>query len=364
MSWIKRNLFFVVGSVLALGLMGAAGWFLYSKYALNNSILVDLNTDYENLRRLNGQNPHPGNDKINNIKAAQDQQKQLRAFIAKLRSHFEVPPRIPDTNDVPKLSDREFSAALSRTIDQLQKQATNSSVILPNDYSFSFQAQKQRVSFAPGSLDALAVQLGEVKAICEVLFHAKINALDSIRRERVSPDDSSGPQTDYLYERSVTNELAVLTPYELTFRCFSTELAGVLTGFGSSPYSLVVKTINVEPQPASTEETTPGVAPAPTYIYQPTVTPTARPGEGAFADQAAQLAMQRRYGIGGAGSRYGRGPNYPMPQMPQTPPPAAYVPPPTPAGPPKPSIVLDEKQLKVTIMLNLLKLTPSKGKET
>ena len=38
MSWIKRNLFFVIGSVVALALMGLAGWFLYTKWNLNNQI--------------------------------------------------------------------------------------------------------------------------------------------------------------------------------------------------------------------------------------------------------------------------------------------------------------------------------------
>ena len=48
----------------------------------------------------------------------------------------------------------------------------------------------------------------------------------------------------------MTNELAVLTPYEVTFRCFSSELAAVLAGLASSPYALLVKTINVELAPA------------------------------------------------------------------------------------------------------------------
>ena len=31
MDWIKRNLYFLVGSFVALVLMGLAGWYLYSK---------------------------------------------------------------------------------------------------------------------------------------------------------------------------------------------------------------------------------------------------------------------------------------------------------------------------------------------
>src|SRR5207253_2234242 len=98
-------------------------------------------------------------------------------------------------------------------------------------------------------------QLGEIKAICEVLCQAKINSLDNIRRERVSTDDATGPQSEYLAERSTTNALAVISPYELTFRCFSPELASVLAGFASSPLGLLVKSINVEAAPAGAAET-------------------------------------------------------------------------------------------------------------
>ncbi len=45
-------------------------------------------------------------------------------------------------------------------------------------YSFSFAAQRERLAYAAGSLEPLSVQLGEVKAICEVLFQAKVNSLD------------------------------------------------------------------------------------------------------------------------------------------------------------------------------------------
>ena len=56
MSWIKRNLFFAIGSLVALILMGLAGWFLYSKWSQNNEVLGTLNSDYEELKRLNSAN--------------------------------------------------------------------------------------------------------------------------------------------------------------------------------------------------------------------------------------------------------------------------------------------------------------------
>ncbi len=70
-------------------------------------------------------------------------------------------------------------------------------MLLPPNYGFSFEAQRSIVKFAPGSLPPLAVQLGEVKTISEILFASRVNSLDGIQRARVSDDDTAGPQSDY-----------------------------------------------------------------------------------------------------------------------------------------------------------------------
>ena len=304
MSWLKRNLFFVIGSVVALVLMGLAGWFLYSKWSLNNEVLEKLNSDYAELKTLNSANPHPGSGSINNIKLAQEQRDQLRDFLKKTQPFFQPIPKIPD---LPKITDRDFSAALSQTIEQLRLEATNTSVALPpENYSFSFTAQKSKISFAAGSLNRLAVQLGEIKAITKVLFDAKVNSLDNLRRERVSQDDSYGLQTDYLSEKTETNALAVITPYEVTFRSFSTELAAVLAGFASSPNALLVKTINVElapATPASEQPSTPFVSAAVPMMVQPT--PMQEEMSRQQREASAQAQFAARYGIRGGGQNLG-----------------------------------------------------------
>ncbi|HEV2390898.1 MAG TPA: Amuc_1100 family pilus-like protein [Verrucomicrobiae bacterium] len=379
MSWIKRNLYFFIGSILAVGLMGLAGWYLYSKWDENNKIVQSLNDDYEKLRRLNTQKPHPGNDKINNIQTAKDQQKELMDIISKARGYFQ---RIPPTPNEANINDHDFTVALSLAINELQKDATNASVILPPDYNFSFQAEKSKVSFVAGGLSPLAVQLGEIKTICGVLFAAKVNSLDNIRRERVSSDDSSGPQSDYLYDKSATNDMAVLSPYELTFKCFSAELAHVLAGFASSSNALIVKTINVERAPAQAESEQPG-GPVAQYIQ--------RYAAPAYDAMSEQQRIAQRYGIsasgpanryGGGGpslaDRYGGGGGASLGGIPYRPlqateaPPPVYQPPPVyaptgaapqagaPGGKGGLPTVLDEKELKVTLALDVMKLLPSK----
>jgi len=354
MSWIKRNLYFLIGSAVALLLIGLAGWFLYTKWELNGENLAKLNADYATLGELNNKKPHPGNANIDNYAAATKQTAQLLAFKEKARGHFHRILPIPDM-PAAQLTDQSFATNFSRTISQLQRDATNASIGLPADYYFSFQAQARKLSFAANSLESLSIQLGEVKAICDVLFQAKINAIESIRRERISPDDQTSSGTgDYLPDKSVTNAQAVISPYELTFRCFSQELGTVIAGFACSPCSLVVKAVNVEslgPGALCTDlGPTPTLSMPSPFVAPPPLTPGYDPSR---RDRDAAQRMLRRYGPMGAG-RLNRSPS---PQAPPPPPPPSALQPgaPTPAKS-GPTIALDEKQLKVVMSVSILKL--------
>jgi len=349
MAWIKRNLYFVLGSLLALGLMGGAGFYTFSRLQRNAKAKEDLNQAYSDLQALNNQNPHPGDGrKVDNIKLARGQQVELRKFLAKTTNNFARITPIPDS---PKVSGAEFASALRLTIAQLQREATNHSVVLTPNYNYSFEAQRQQ-PFLMGNLDALAVQLGEVKVISDILSKAKVNSLLSIRRERVSPEDNSGPPTDYLDARSETNDLAVLTPYEISFQSFSAELAAVISGFANSPYALLVKSINVRPAAASGLLDPAAMTYAPTPIYAPPPPIPGRmippPGE-----RSAQESFAARYGISPGGGKDSSMPRY-QPVAPVFVQPTAAAP----RGGLQP--MLDERQLDVTIMVKIVKLLPPK----
>jgi hypothetical protein len=342
MDWIKRNLGFVIGSAVALALLGAAGWYFYSAWKSNNEYIDKLNEQYAKLGDLIHQNPHPGRPpQSDNVKLAKEQQQQLHAYIEQARKAFERVPSIPEGS---KIAGQDFITALRHTIDQLQKAASNSSITVQSDYGFSFAAQRNQMNFKPGTVDPLATQLGEVKAICDALFQARINQLDYIRRERVAPEDVTGAVSDYLNQKSVTNELAVLTPYEIKFRCFTPELAATLSGFSSSPYALLVKTINVDLAPAP--EVVPEAQPTfmPQVVAQPVIPPPVTPYRSRAAEDAA---FRRRYGLDGSRK---------LPPTPQPVAPVVTAPvPPVKTGLPT---VLDEKQLAVTMVLNVVKLLP------
>jgi hypothetical protein len=249
MGWIKRNLLFVIGLVLAVGLLAAAGYYDYASWARNQKAFAHLNEIYNALADSAKMKPSPGNDKVDNIAAAREQEARLRQWIEQSRKCFQPIPRIPASGP---LSNESFGHALGATIKQLQDAAAVANVQLPPQYNFSFTADVGRITFAPGSLGPLSAQLGEVKAIAEMLYAARINSLDGVQRVRISDDDANGPQTDYLDEHPVTAEWAELTPYQVTFRGFSPEIARVLEAVAESPHGMIVRTMSVQPAGADT----------------------------------------------------------------------------------------------------------------
>lgn len=340
MDWIKRNLFFVIGAAVALILMVGAGFYTWSGWSNNSKALEEINGKYEELKTLINRNPNPGSGQVDNIKTAGDQQKQAVEVIAKVATRYAPIPAIPPETNV---TAEAFAYGLATTIYRLQNEATNAGVILPARYNFSFEQQSRALFFAHGSVGPLAVQLGEINAITEVLIAAKINSLESIQRERVSPDDMAGPATDYIDLHSETNELAILSPYQITFRSFTPELALALCGFAGSSHGIIVKSVNVEPS-ATTYGVDTLMAAAPIYMpVQPNPAFPSFPPGGRRGEEGA--AFRERYGIG----------RTPTPVAPQP----VYAQPGVPTAT-APRTVLNEKQLKVTMLVHVVKLLPKK----
>lgn len=245
MIWIKRNIFLLGFGAVAGGLLIFNLFYLWSSIAKNKEVETKVEETKQDLEKLYRQVPFPSRT---NITIAKEQTDRLRQGISTAQKYFTPVPfeKLPD-----KGGDRAFGKLLDTTIAQLQKQAEANSVSLPEkDYAFSFKAQKAVLTYAPGSFPTLPEQLAEIKALCTVLFDAKINKLVNVRRWRVTADDPPG-STDY-HDRDVkpvVNESmgTVANPYEVTFHSFSPELAQVLEGFYKSPHGLVVKSMLVDP---------------------------------------------------------------------------------------------------------------------
>jgi len=252
MAWVKRNLGLVIGGVIALALLGVAGFYLWSNYTRDQQITADLDSTTEKFKGLLNRPLHPGGEggKVNNIELVKEENKRLEKFLQDVRSRFgkrEIP-----TN----MSNRDFRALLDNTIHDLQREADGLGITVPNkkDYWFTFAPEKTAVDFK--NIDVLTRELMDVKDLCEILYSAKISDLVGIKRVPASSDDNNG--TDFLTDKKAsTNEFVVSTPYELRFQGFSSELARVLDRIVASKQCFIVRSVAVDKAPTAEVEQTP-----------------------------------------------------------------------------------------------------------
>lgn len=332
MPWLKRNLFLVVGGVIALSLLGLAGFFLYTKIQLNQEVTDKLNTAVDQLKGLATRDPHPGTESLDNISAAQQEAKKLEKFLGEVRRFF---PQTVSTNE---MTTREFRALLDQTVDDLQKGAERAGVKLPSeDYWFTFSAQKSTMNFATNTVTPLAGQLIEIHQLCDILYKSKVIALHALRRSAVGSEETG--YTDYLTNKPVTNAVSIASPYEVTFEGFSSEVASVMEGLIKSPICFVVKNIYVgqaEAAQAADQESTATETPLPGY------NPYSRYGNmmrGRYGGgMRMDPSMAQRYGLPGA-----------------TP---GGTPPPAKKGKGGVSTLLEEKLLRVVLTVDVVKLNP------
>lgn len=338
MPWLKRNLVLVVGGLIALGLLGFAGYFLYTKIQRDREVSAQLDESTTKLKNLVNRDPHPGTPEMDNIGAAKAELKKLDTFLGEVKQYF-----LPATTN--QLTDREFKALLDNTINDLQKGAERAGVELSSkDYAFTFAAQKNLTSFGQGVITPLAAQLNEVWALCNVLYDAKIISLTGLKRAPVASEDSG--YTDYLTVKAQTNELAIVVPYEVTFQSFTTELASVLRGLIRSTNCFVVRNVSVEQasaEPTTTTDTPNPYAPNPygPSPYNPYRMPSGPYGPYGQRPGMMDPGMRMRYGL------------------------APVTPPPTTAPPPRPgrgglTTILDEKPLRVVLSLESVRLKSAK----
>src|SRR5690242_18432300 len=222
MQWIKRNLFLVISGVVALALLGFAGFYLFTKIQQDRAKTEELEAATQKLEALAKRDPYPNPDNIN---AAKQEVKRVQAFLGDIEKHF-APAPYPE-----ELNNMSLRSYLDNTRDELLKDARRAGVEVPTNYWFTFSAQKGSLNFTPSTLQPLAAQLADIKAICEVLFDAKVNSLAWLKRVPVdSQQDSTMGSQDYLTTKASTNNWSIVMPYEVAFQGFSSQLAAVLEG--------------------------------------------------------------------------------------------------------------------------------------
>lgn len=237
MKWLKDNVVLVGSVLVALALLSVSIMFLLSKRDENQKLNEQWTALTEQLENLVNQDIYPSQD---NVKVARDSTRTLRKFIDDADKLFPVAP-------VEKFDNQKFKIHLEKSISDLAKEATDANVSVPKGYGFAFGDLRPKPILLPYTLDALGVQLSEVKSICHVLFKSKVQAIESVQRLAISQDDPAG-SADYLADRSIaTNAFATFTPYRVIFRSFSSEFGRVLNAMTTTPEFIIVRTISIDP---------------------------------------------------------------------------------------------------------------------
>ncbi len=324
MNWVKSNIGLVVGGVVALALMGVAGWFLFTQMEAEKRAEANLEQGLSNLKSLMTRDPHPGdpNEGVDNIAAVQTEQaKVAKNLLEPLRKLF-PPFQAPEELDTFK-----FKSLLEERVANMQRAARKSGTKLPKEgdskYSFSFSDVRPKVSFAPETLGPMAFQLAQIETISDILFDAKIHSINGIKRpevaeaeEEVEEDEDdyddeedsafssfslSVSSDNYIEDEVITNSItgAIIYPFQLSFQCFASELSNVMTGFNDNDHFFRVKWMVVEQSAKSTEQADPNAG-----LYAP------EPRGGMDAGLASRYGMSgggggNPYGGAGGGGRYG-----------------------------------------------------------
>lgn len=253
MAWIKRNLILVISGIVTLGLFALGGYYVYSANQKNTQVDQEIESAKAEIKRLLDK---PVTPSAENLKSAKQEAVKLGGFITEAKKLF--PPTPPPAEPLNPLS---FKSLLARTVNELHQQAASSGIRIETNqggpYYFTFEAQRLPVSFPPETLRPLSERLHEVHFIAQTLFKSKINRLVGMRRAMVPGERPTGGGAapgggnDYLPTppRPNPETSMMLWPYEVVFDSFSPELAAVLEGLQSAQYGLIVKSVHVEPAP-------------------------------------------------------------------------------------------------------------------
>jgi hypothetical protein len=330
MAWIKRNLYFAITVVVALGVTGYCGYLLYSALSENVAASDQYASAKSGLDELQKKSPYPSPE---NIKAAEEDAARVRTFLAEFRKPFASFPAPP------KMDDREFTEYLQKCVNQFGAAATNAGVGMQPDYAFSFSQQVGKLNHPAEYIAPWLEELEEIDAILHILYNAKINYLEKIKRPPGGPDDFGSD--DYIQFNTNVTPWGVVSPYMVEFRAFSPEVANVLAGIAGSSNCLIIKAVYVSPSRVplpQVTQTQPEQAPAVQYFRPPPPRDQPNPYNNPFGPN------------GGRGGREFREFSRPRPMPQQA---AQAAAPATPAGP---ETILQETPLFVTIYIDVVQL--------
>jgi len=238
MAWIKRNLVFVISMAAGLLLAGFCAYLLMGDLSANRQ----ANSDYQSIvEQLKAAQSGKGAPSKESIAKAKDELTNVNQFVADVRTVFAPFPTPP------KETEEGFSAYIETTIADLTLKATNAGVGLPKDFTFAFTDLRGKLKYETNNIPLWMQQWEEIKAICDILYRAKVNSLTALQRVPVNGTDLFQTTSDEIASSTVSNATTIATPYKITIRTFTRELADVVNGLTHSSNCFVIKNFVVYP---------------------------------------------------------------------------------------------------------------------
>lgn len=239
MVWIKRNLFVVIGGVVAVALLAVAVVFAQAAKQKQSDATQSLQSYTNSVNALLNARPFPNDEAIEKF---EEESKVIQQFSRDAEQLFEYKP-------LERMGGQQFKIHLLKALVQLQADATNSNVTIPDQYQFTFAHLVPMPNLVPYSIEPLQESLADIQNLCKILYESKVHALEDIQRFPAYPREPGriGLSFDYWPRTNVTSSEAVFksTPYAFRFRGFTSELTEVLNRFASADRFYVVRKIDV-----------------------------------------------------------------------------------------------------------------------
>ncbi len=185
MTWIKRNLIWLVGLLsFALMVLGSL-LLLKSQMAERDKVAVELEAQIKELERLTSlpNFPDPGN-----VKDMQQDNQQMDQRITQLLQQF-AKAKVPTQS----LTGIKFREIMNKRTQELEKRARRQGLSIPLDYLFGFERYEKTIpdnEYVP----LLIKQLNVVEEIATTLLKSpRVLLLESITR--VEFEDAGGEET-------------------------------------------------------------------------------------------------------------------------------------------------------------------------
>ncbi|MGB0579090.1 MAG: hypothetical protein ACPGVU_05245 [Limisphaerales bacterium] len=240
MAFVKRNIFWIIGGLLSVGMIAAALMFTSGAKAKAEEKITELAGYTNTVNRLKDATPYPSPEAIAQIK---DDTEKVKGFSKEAEAMFtyDKPPEIPP---------RRFKVHLINTLVSLQGEATNYNVRLPPNFNFTFSHLLPMPNLLPYSVAPLGERLQDIQYITQILFESRVHSIDSFLRVPAYGREPGGRVL--MYDVGIRTNLSTAeadftsTPYRFSFRGFTTELTEVLNRFASSDRFYVVRQIEVQ----------------------------------------------------------------------------------------------------------------------